>query len=141
MNLAVVQRARIAWLVLAAMLMSALAPGISHALLAGPAGPSLAVLVSGDVCSIDAAGGAGAAQVAGGQAAPHAPSGEHDGDRLEHCPYCLTHAFQHTLPAGPSAAPPAAAATLLALPRLHPPAPATPLAWRTAHPRAPPLSA
>lgn len=139
MSPTVVQRARIAWFVLAAMLMSTLAPGISHALFAGPAGPSLAVLVGGDVCSIDAAGGAGVAQAPIGQAASQIPPGEHDGDRLEHCPYCLTHAFQHALPAGPSAAPPPAAATL-ALPRPLPPAPATPLAWRTAHPRAPPLS-
>lgn len=138
MSLTVVQRVRIAWLVVAAMLMSALAPGISHALFARPSVPPLAVLVGGDVCSIDAAG---TAQASDEQAAPHAPSGEHDGYRLEHCPYCLTHAFQHALPAGPSAALPPTAATLLALPRLHPPAPATPLAWRTAHPRAPPLSA
>lgn len=140
MSLTVVQRVRIAWLVVAAMLMSALAPGISHALSARPSVPSLAVLVGGDVCSIDAAGG-GTAQASDGQAAPHPLSGEHDGYRLEHCPYCLTHAFQHALPAGPTAAPPPTAAKLLALPLLHPPAPATPLAWRTAHPRAPPLSA
>ncbi len=94
MMFAVRQRTRIAWLALVAMLMSALAPSLSHATMASAAGASWGGALA-EVCTAD-----GIAVVPGatGQADPRPAPAGHRALRFEHCPYCLSHASTVALP-------------------------------------------
>jgi hypothetical protein len=116
------------WIALMAILFSAVAPSISHAL-AASAGKS----VFAEICSVD--GAKVVALDAGGSRQP-------DGDplhHLEHCPYCATHGGTLALP------PPAVFEfAVVGGPDLHPSlfyhAPAPLFAWSGARPRGPPAA-
>ena len=114
------------WLAILAILMSALAPSISHAL-GSKFGPSWV-----EICTPS---GAKWVQAGSGTSdeAPASPGGH----LLEHCPYCSLHANAIAVPATPVASVP------LLLPAHDLPiaflaAPRTLYAWVSAQPRAPP---
>jgi len=135
MTFAVRQRTRIAWLALVAMLMSALAPGLSHATMASAAASWGGALA--EVCTVE---GVAVVPDATGLADPRPVPAGHRALRFEHCPYCLSHASTVALPTaiaepvrpvdGPEPAPPALHRALA--PRL---------ARFAAQPRAPPSRA
>lgn len=106
--------------------MAALAPSISHALVAESAASWVEVCSAAGAKWVNAGGDAG-------DTSP-VPSGAHP---LEHCPYCSLHASAIAVPPTPSAAVP----VLLPahdLPIAFLAAPRTLHAWVSAQPRAPP---
>ncbi|RSZ60442.1 DUF2946 domain-containing protein [Massilia atriviolacea] len=114
------------WMAMLAMLMSLLAPTLSHAL----PGDATAPYLSADICRAGSAAAADGASV-GGEAAPS----PHEG-KLKHCPYCHHSNGILLLPQAPcplalalSDAPPGA--------RL-PDAPKPGFSWTAAQPRGPP---
>ncbi|ARN19561.1 DUF2946 domain-containing protein [Piscinibacter gummiphilus] len=118
-------RRLVSWIACFAILVGALAPGVSHAL-QSRAGDSTWV----EVCT---ALGAKRVKVDASSDESTSPAGP----LLEHCPYCSLHADQFAMPPVPLSVP--------ALSMLHagPPerflsAPRTPFAWAAAQPRAPP---
>lgn len=116
----------VSWIACFAILMSALAPAISHALRGGS--PD----TWAEVCT---ALGAKLVQVDGGSANTSSPGAP--GDHLsQHCPYCSLHS---TVGLPPTAASSLALQPLVyAVPRLFLAAPRTLHAWVSAQPRAPP---
>lgn len=127
------QRA-LAWLLLAALVLATLAPGIARALSLGGAGAG----GWGQVCSVNGLGRSVALPAADGTASPTPLAPADDASHLlSHCPYCSLHADQLGLP--PTAAP---AVTLPPLRFQQPPlflhAPRPQFAWAAAQPRAPP---
>jgi hypothetical protein len=125
MSFALRLRTRIAWLALAAMLMSVLAPGISSAMALGTA-PE----IWGEVCRAEG--------TAAPETTPGAPSGH--GAGMADCPYCLPQGGAPALPsqARAFAAPADAGRTS---PRLFLLAPTASWQWLAAQPRAPPIRA
>lgn len=115
-------RTHIAWLALAAMLMSALAPGISSAMALGAA-PE----IWGEVCRAE---GAAAPDTAPGSSSGH-------GAGMADCPFCLPQGGAPALPSPERvfAAPAGASSTA---PRLFLLAPTAAWQWLAAQPRAPP---
>ncbi|GAA4415033.1 DUF2946 domain-containing protein [Quisquiliibacterium transsilvanicum] len=118
-------RTRIAWLALAAMLMSALAPGISSAMALGTA-PE----IWGEVCRAEGA--------AAPDTAPGVPPG-HDAGMAD-CPFCLPQAGAPALPS-PERVFAAPADGGSAAPRLFLLAPTASWQWLAAQARAPPTRA
>lgn len=118
-------RTRIAWIALAAMLMSVLAPGVSSAMLAD-AGPE----VWGEVCRAE---GSAAPDTAPGGSSGH-------GAGMADCPLCLPQAGAPALPSPERvfAAPADGGSTA---PRLFLLAPTVSWQWLAAQPRAPPIRA
>jgi hypothetical protein len=117
----------ISWVAVIAVLMSSLAPSISHAFAAQA---SLQWL---SICSA-----AGTADQASG-----APQDSKSGNKgmllsMEHCPYCSLHAPQLALPPAPVTLSPQAH-TADAVPLAFLAAPRTLHAWVSAQPRAPPV--
>ena len=125
MPLALRLRTRIAWIALAAMLMSALAPGISSAMALGAA-PE----IWGEVCRAEGA--------AAPDTAPGVPSGH--GAGMADCPFCLPQAGAPALPSPERvfAAPADGGSTA---PRLFLLAPTASWQWLAAQARAPPTRA
>jgi len=122
---------RCAWLALAAMLMSALAPAVSQAIAAtAPVAPAALL---GEICSIDGQRGPPSARDEGGAGSAPVPHAH------EKCPYCSLHGGPGVPPAAvvPSIAPRAA--------QTHWFAPSRPIAcaaaWPAAQSRAPPSRA
>jgi Protein of unknown function (DUF2946) len=114
------------WIAMLAILMSALAPSISHAV--APKQSDAWV----EVCT--SAGAKWVKQNAGSSEQAPASDGGH---AFEHCPYCSLHANAIAIPAAPFV--PALGATLSdLLPIAFLAAPRTLHAWVTAQPRAPP---
>lgn len=112
-----------------AILMAALAPGISRALAA--ASPDAAITLAA-ICTVGNDQGRGEPA-----AASHADLPGHVTLHLDHCAYCHLAGDAPGLPAFCMA--PASAATIIALqPPLFFQAPRTLHAWRAAQPRAPP---
>ena len=136
MTFAVRQRTRIAWLALVAMLMSTLAPSLSHAAMATAAGDAWGGALA-EICTVD---GVATIPDATGRPDPRPVPAGHQALRFEHCPYCLSHASTVALPTaiatavravdGAEPVPPASVQ-----------APAPRLARLAAQPRAPPLRA
>jgi hypothetical protein len=117
------------WIAMLAILFSALAPSMSHALAAAgaPAGTM-------EICTADGYKLVKAPGADGDQAPAQAQHG------MQHCAFCATHGGSAALPGAPS----------VALARdpgrdIYPPlfytAPRTPHAWSAARPRAPPILA
>jgi len=94
------RRARIAWVALVAMLMSALAPSLSHATMATAAGAPWGGALA-EICTID---GAAVVADATGQRDSRSVPADHELLRFEHCPYCLSHAGAVALPTQPAVA-------------------------------------
>jgi len=115
-------RQRIAWIALAATLMSVLAPGVSSAMLAGST-PE----VWGEICSAEGARGPAGE--------PGAPS---HGAGMENCPFCLPQASAPALPSPERAFAPTPVGSD-SPPRLFLLAPTAAWQWLAAQPRAPPL--
>lgn len=126
MRFGVRQRIRYAWLALAAMLMSVLAPTVSQAIAAGaPAA------YYGEICSVD-----------GQQPAPSARGAQGSGSAShahEQCPYCSFHGGHGVPPAAATATIPPQSDQLRCFAALHPVPSAS--AWPAAQPRAPPARA
>ena len=119
-------RRLVSWIACLAILVGALAPGVSHAL-QSRAGDSTWV----EVCT---ALGAKRVKVDASPGESTSPAGP----LLEHCPYCSLHANDLALP--PAALPvPVFTATHAGPPERFFTAPRTPFAWAAALPRAPPL--
>lgn len=120
------------WIALLAILFSALAPSISHAMAARSGNA-----VYAEICGVD---GVKLVALAGSDAGDkQAPAGDSLQLHMKHCPYCATHGGSFGLP------PPAPAAfVLLDGADLHPSlfyhAPAPLFAWSAAHPRGPPAA-
>ena len=120
-------RALTSWIAILAILMSALAPSISHALGSKNASPWTVACTSIGVKWVQTE--ADPADPSPGPGAAHA---------FEYCPYCSLHANAVAIPATPSAGVPSTSATD------EPPAtvilaPRTLCAWVSPQPRAPPL--
>lgn len=129
-------RTRVAWIALVAVLMSALAPGVSRALAGATAGAS-SNGAFGEICSVDTSGSAWASQTP--PAGESSPAG-HETPPLEHCPYCLPQVGGAALPtayASPGLVPDRG--PLPAWPAVRVPALAH--AWSPIQPRAPPQRA
>ncbi len=94
MTFVVRQRTRIAWLALVAMLMSALAPSLSQATMVTASGAPWGGAL-GEVCTVD---GVVVVSDAAGQSDPRPVPAGHRALRVEHCPYCLSHAGTVALP-------------------------------------------
>jgi hypothetical protein len=117
------------WIAMLAILFSALAPAISHALNAsGGAADTM------EICTVNGYKLVKVADTDGGKAPASAKHA------MEHCAFCTTHGGTHALTAAPSAtvAPDAGRDVY---PPLFYTAPRSLHAWSTANPRAPPLSA
>ena len=117
------------WIALMAVLFSALAPSISHALSASAGKAILA-----EICTVD-----GAKVVAVDAGDSQKPATDPLQHHFKHCPYCATHGGSFALPpAMPSEF------AVLGGPDLHPSlfyqAPAPLFAWSVAHPRGPPAA-
>lgn len=130
------RRTRIAWIALSAMLMSMLAPGVSHMAMAAAAGIA-ADGALGEICSVDDPGRSSSAKA---RPAPESQPANHGVVRAEHCPYCLSHAGGTALPSA-SLAFEAPAWRVAAVPRRFLHAPAARYPWLAAQPRAPPARA
>ena len=113
------------WIAVLAILMSALAPAVSHAL--GTAGTASWI----EVCTSQGSKWVQSNDEPGGDSAPGA---EH---ALEHCPYCSIHPNAVGIPPAPLQALPAAGLAH-AVPQAFLAAPRTLHAWVSAQPRAPP---
>ena len=121
-----VHRRLAGWLALAALLLAALAPTLSHALRASPDSPWLAVCTAQGPARLLALDGPG----------DGLPGAAHAAD---HCPLCSLHLPGLGLP--PAAATPALADGLAhALPRAFLAAPRTLHVWSCAQARAPPAA-
>lgn len=108
------------WIALLAVLFSALAPSISHAL-AASSGPNMEICTTDGVQQVSEAGG------------KHDPF-QHG---MEHCPYCATHAASFALlPPGTSGLPVIGGHDLHPALFYHAPQPL--FCWSAAHPRGPP---
>ncbi len=128
-----------AWLAIFAMLLGALAPTISRAMVPGAGARMLA-----DVCSVAGVGFAGIdrakAPLSGDAAVDREGEGGPQAHSPDRCPYCCTHA-------GVAVASPPATGLLVAspgsvrLPRLSFVSPRPRHAWSPSHPRAPPVRA
>ncbi len=122
------RRAVTSWIAILAVLMTALAPAISHAI--GARGPvtwtEICTSVGAKRVLLDVDPGSGKS----------VPGASH---LLEHCPYCALHADGFPVPPTlPSVAPPALLGELLPPAFLH--ADETLSVWSSAQPRAPPAS-
>ncbi|MFE8644299.1 DUF2946 domain-containing protein [Sphingomonas sp. NCPPB 2930] len=126
MRIGIVGKRILSWVACLAILMSSLAPAISHALRAGSGGNWI------EVCSVT---GSKLVRVddGAGKTAPDLPSH----NLLDHCPYCALHATAFAPPPAPMAGLPASALSF-ELPPLFLSAPRTLHAWRTSRPRGPP---
>ena len=118
-------RRLVSWIACLAILVGALAPGVSHALRSG----------AGDSTWVEVCTALGATLVKVDPSPDESPSPA--GPLLEHCPYC---SLQADTIAGPPAPVPA---PLLSVGHAGPPerflsAPRTPFAWAPAQPRGPP---
>lgn len=124
-------RRLIAWLACLAMLLSAFAPAISHAM-ANQGGATLLM----EICS--ATGDKPGLAIKLDLPTP-ADSKDSKTAPMQHCPYCLTHAGSFALLA---TVPPALLTPNLSytLPPLFYHAPRPLFAWATSHPRAPPTA-
>jgi len=111
------------WIAILALLFSAIAPSISHAMSAAKNVPGL------ELCTVDGV---------------KAPQGKSLSDAIvhafEHCPYCAAQATPPSLPAPSAWHFPRPTAQQI-FPALYYHAPAPLFAWSTAHPRAPPALA
>lgn len=122
-------KAAATWIAAFGILMTALAPTLSHALRGNPQAAWV------QVCSVLGS------KIVNVDALPDAPRpGGDAGHPLEHCPYCSLHAPVAALPPAP-----ATGLVLLAvsfgMPRLFLSAPRDLFAWTAPQSRAPPLSA
>ncbi|RPH67384.1 MAG: DUF2946 domain-containing protein [Burkholderiales bacterium] len=127
------QRARIVWIALVAMLMSTLAPSVSHAAMASAAGVPWGGGL-GEICTVDGVGPVSTAQA---QSSTRPAQSGPEALRFEHCPDCLSQAGSAAPPAPPhTPGLPTAAAAPLPWLFLHAPEPLYP--WLAAQPRAPP---
>lgn len=115
------------WIALLAVLFSALAPSISHALAAAGADTV-------EVCTVSGYKVVKLAPGDGGKAPPSARRG------MEHCAFCATHGGADAIPTAPAAALLAEAGRDI-YPSLFYAAPLPLHAWSAAHARAPPLLA
>lgn len=132
MIFSVATRRLLAWCALVAMLMGAVAPGISRVVAAASPGNPIALADTlAEICTVgDGRGDA--------PAAVHAATPGHLKLHLDHCAYCHLAGDAPGLPV--SCFMPMPAATIVALqPLLFLQAPRTLHAWRAAQPRAPPI--
>jgi hypothetical protein len=117
------------WIALMAVLFSALAPAVSHALTAsGGAADTL------EICTVN---GYKLVKLAGANSDKAPDATRH---AMEHCAFCTIHGDPHGLPATPSTVVPLDTGHDL-YPPLFYSAPRTAHAWSTANPRAPPALA
>ena len=114
-----------------AVLMAALAPSISHALVAWRSNPAAWLE---EICTEQ-----GGQRISGDSSREAGGHGGH-GIPFEHCPFCLTHAGSFGLPPSSSIAIPIVEGDPL-IPSLFFRSPRPLFAWATAQPRAPPLAA
>ncbi|MCZ8076141.1 MAG: DUF2946 domain-containing protein [Paucibacter sp.] len=134
-----VHRVWVSWVACAAILLSALAPAISHAVVQRDAAD-----VWVEICSVTGAKlvrlDTGSASAVDSQQAdsppPHESTPVHT---YKHCPYCAIHSDGLGLPP-PAMAEPALLSLGHAVPALFLHAPRTLFAWASAQPRAPPLN-
>lgn len=141
-----------AWLACLSVLLAALAPSISHAVLATDSNPSSIPLLSLSVLASDAL--PDICRSAGGHDAdPHLQTGSDDPDvndlhashgpddsamHFEHCPFCLTHAASFGLLPSPAVSI-ALATGSSPMPALFYQSPHPQFIWTSAQSRAPPV--
>lgn len=124
------RRLLLSWIALLAVLFSALAPSVSHALAASSPLDGLA-----EICTVNGVKTVKLSLADGDQPAPKSLA-----HHFEHCPYCMSHG-------GAPALPPANAGTVAVLtghdtyPPLFYHAPRSLYSWAAANPRAPPVHA
>lgn len=126
----------ISWFACLAILMSALAPALSHALVSRAAGDvwvEICSVTGAKLVRLDSGAAADDTQAAG---PGHETAPVHT---YKHCPYCAIHSDGLGLPP-PAMAEPALLSLGHAVPALFLHAPRTLFAWARAQPRAPPLN-
>lgn len=123
------RRALTLWIAMLAVLFSALAPAVSHALAAGDSTSSW-----GEICSVN-----GARPTSLSAGTPQKPVKDALQHHIEHCPFCATHGASFAL-LPPVALPFAVIGGHDLFPSLYYHAPAPLFSWAAAQPRGPPAA-